>query len=967
MTRASASRWLCAAACLIGTTMAAPVHAQVIWANPWTYQSTLQLDRPDHGTTFKADGGVIVSSLNSHLQLLQIGPNGEKQWDANLFAYFYGGFDYPSSWTGSHLPLEDSGAVISTPSSYPSLQFLTRLDGSGNILWSREAAASWLTRYGNEQIAYAGCNSLTLADLASGSVLWQRSFQLANSCAPMSGALDASGNIVAEFPLHAGNSDGYRLAKFHADGTELWSVIDATAGESTLVGMGGTTLYLQTPTELIALDANSGSEIWSTVISEDATFVLSADAPIEPIMLVTETSGSITRFEATNGNVRWSIPTGDCRFCVPAFTTPGSFVYSSRQDVTRIDSSNGAQVWSTPLPQTDNQGSPLYWYEFGGLANNSFLGVYGAKTVGIHARFQPVDFASGALLPELVSPFMDYGAIGMSAADGNDAFDVAQGATENVDPIRLRRTDVNTGAVTWENTDTVLPTPFADLGYRQDFRGAMLAVSTDAVATATTWSRPGAVSFGSFELGQVSVHERATGAQRWNVILGDAAQGMTDISSPAFDSAGNVFVTMRAYRACGLVGEYCGFLALYKLAADTGSIVWQLDSGDFSPVTPPFPQTFTIPFEVFNDDIIISDRFPGASHALARLSGVDGSRVWSTNVFSGNSSGLYFYRQDSNHIIATAQPQSARVDLATGATLWTASFVEPACQQTCYQYAQLVLANGDLISVGEGNSKPSIFREHNDGSGTLESWTLEPNDPQLRSLVHSVGAAPSGSVKLVMSRIDRKTPGAISLLAGFDPVTGNLTSQQVITLRPMDATSTSLGKDLLAFPTEDRMIFRARDLGETRAYSNGSGLLDTTITAHGDFTLGITADTNPAQIGQVVGFQIVVSYTGDLPVSGAVLNAGTVTRQGGLSNLSCSMQSASNCVLDDRSGNVHASFDIQPGGSIEIDGQMRIVDDLDDDYFGGVVAGPTNLSEPDTVNNFARVQIERSLFTDSFD
>lgn len=182
-----------------------------------------------------------------HLQLLQIGPNGEKHWDASLYAYASGGFDYSFSRPGPHLPLENNGAVISVPSDYHSYQFLTHLDGSGNILWSREAAASWLVRYGNNQIAYAGCNSLTLADLASGNVLWQRSFQLSANCAPMSGALDASGNIVAEFPLHAGNSDGYRLAKFQANGTELWSVIDATAGDSSIVGIGGTTLYLQTP------------------------------------------------------------------------------------------------------------------------------------------------------------------------------------------------------------------------------------------------------------------------------------------------------------------------------------------------------------------------------------------------------------------------------------------------------------------------------------------------------------------------------------------------------------------------------------------------------------------------------------------------------------------------------------------------------------------------------------------------
>ncbi|HMM68480.1 MAG TPA: hypothetical protein PKC03_16210, partial [Dokdonella sp.] len=89
--------------------------------------------------------------------------------------------------------------------------------------------------------------------------------------------------------------------------------------------------------------------------------------------------------------------------------------------------------------------------------------------------------------------------------------------------------------------------------------------------------------------------------------------------------------------------------------------------------------------------------------------------------------------------------------------------------------------------------------------------------------------------------------------------------------------------------------------------------------------------------------------------------------KGGISSVVCTPAGASNCTVDTRFGSVNATFDILPGGSLTIDGQARVVDGAETNYIGVGTYGPTSLSEPDTINNFARSKVIQSLFKNGFD
>jgi len=145
----------------------------------------------------------------------------------------------------------------------------------------------------------------------------------------------------------------------------------------------------------------------------------------------------------------------------------------------------------------------------------------------------------------------------------------------------------------------------------------------------------------------------------------------------------------------------------------------------------------------------------------------------------------------------------------------------------------------------------------------------------------------------------------------------------------------------------------------------GAGLIDTTVTATGNLSLQLTTDRHAANVGQPVNFHIHVDYSGDNPISGARLIAdfpwvGRATAQ------FCATQSAANCTLDTRSNSVSAQFDIQPGGSIDITGQLRVSDGSDPGKLSAIVIGPIGLNEQDPSDNAAQTIVNQSLFADGF-
>jgi hypothetical protein len=142
-------------------------------------------------------------------------------------------------------------------------------------------------------------------------------------------------------------------------------------------------------------------------------------------------------------------------------------------------------------------------------------------------------------------------------------------------------------------------------------------------------------------------------------------------------------------------------------------------------------------------------------------------------------------------------------------------------------------------------------------------------------------------------------------------------------------------------------------------------LIDTTLTAAGNLSIHVTSDHAVAHPADVIGFHVVVSYDGSAPISGAHAIA-DLSGLGMTSGVTCATQSAANCVLDTASGVVNASFDIQPGGHVDITGQVSVSLAPGNLLLPALVYGPTGLSEQDTLDNFAMLSLTDEIFANGF-
>jgi hypothetical protein len=942
-----------------------PSIAQVIWNSPWTYSTPMPL-RATEGLdlAFTADGGVILGSIadtGSDRKTRRIHANGSLQWNSSIYGY-RGGFDQS---IGNTVEMEDGGAIVTLGSDWPYLSGeISRLNSSGNLLWSRSALVHSVARLDTNRVAFSGCNTLTVADVQTGNVLWQLAFDRDKNCTGDSASIVDSNSVYASFGISSGfYVTGYRVVKTDANGNVEWNISAQLAKGGSVVAAGAGVVYLQTELNLLALSEANGLTLWSAPLNQNAKVLVSDDLAADPIVI---DASSVRRLSSVSGSELWSVDPSACIYCGNASVVGNSIVtlINSRLGLIKLNASTGATAWSTILPTEDANGHALAWQGFGGLSNNHLLGVATAYAAGATtAHFQGIDFSTGVMTSELVSPQTDQGVFASSVANGNDVFDAAYGSEQSGKTLRLRRVDALTGAPVWERSVLALPAPgyFSSITYFD--QPPSVIVNGDTVAIAYSAS---SYSYNTPGLTYVMLFDRATGDMIWSKLLMEEGQALTYDSFPEFDSAGNVFIGVGTNLPCDF-GDYCGRQFIYKLSAQTGDVQWRFDrAAPPTRSTRAAGQVFPQDFEVIDDDIVVAGTFAGTTHTLLRLSGSDASLIWSSDLFSGSSYGVSIYRQDDQHIIASSWPQSARLDVSNGNVLWTATSTPSSCTQNCYGYDQLVLPDGSLIAVGEGDSKPQISRALNDGSGQINRWQLDPNDPSLRSTVSFVRRTPSGRIMLQGRRAYRGSMGKLSLLIEFDPSSGAMLNQQVLYPGAYDATSDVLSPIVTQFTQDNQMLFNGFRVSETLPWTSGAGLLDTTITARGNLQLSISTDRKHVARGQTLGFQLLATYTGDQPISGAHIFAGTWL-QGGVLNLTCEVQAASNCNIDDRSGSIDATFDIQPGGSVTISGEMTVVEESESYYLSGVVSGPVSLSETNTIDNFSRANLVQPLFQDGFE
>jgi hypothetical protein len=920
--------------------------ASTVWQNDWTYtapsylSSGFSFQGPTAPVAYSGDGDVLFAGINRspfNAQVTRLDSAGNLRWVSNLDNY--SAQDY---YQANALIANDDGSAFVALGGIPGSR-IARLDPNGALVWMRNLPSRWMTKLPGGKLALGDCTRISVIDANSGDLLWERRTVPSSYCGLGGLPVDSLGNIYQVFYA----ADVVHVQKFDVDGNLTYETTGGTTfGEQVgaIVGIDGTNFYVRVGADLRAFRLSDGGLAWTIQPESFDSGIASGDTPSELVLVGTD---SIRRLAADTGVERWSKPLTNGHF---ARSAGGSILVNADSSLIRLNAATGTTVWSLPLPAVDDAGDPLYWQQFGGLANNHIIGIAGAYPVNKAAPpfVQTIDFSSGSLLPRAPVPLVAQGVDATSKVYGTQIVSVAHNSSATGPKLRIRSVDAGNGGTQWETVDDM---PLGDQFFTPG-QPAYFAIEDDVIAVVSTLTRP--VNLAPPESGfQIGLYDRATGSKQWSVTLNEPTQAGTNSVGPEIDADGNVYAAVEIDLACG--ASTCSHTRMYKFSRQTGAILWSTDRAG----------NWLRTFEAFGNDILLAGPLDGTNKTLALLSGTDGSELWSTTLFSGDGTYFGFYRVDAQHVVFSSELNNAKIDVNTGAAAWTAANAPYGCT-FCYGTRFVTLANGDALSALAVNSTPVVRRFHNDGSGTVEQWVLSPASPILSQSAHSALLTPSGNIELTVRRSLLSTWISLQFIARFDPTTGTVLGQQLVSASPLDAGSQSRYWYSLAWPTDGSLLTHSTSIESPSPATTGLALLDSSVLASGDLSASLTVDSTAASPGQEVGFHMTVNYTGDQPVTSGHL-FGYLPWQGGTRSIACTPVNASNCAVDTRFGSVNATFDILPGGSITIDGQVRVIDGTETNYIGVGAFGPTSLSELDTTNNFGRSKVIQSLFKNGFD
>jgi hypothetical protein len=545
-------------------------------------------------------------------------------------------------------------------------------------------------------------------------------------------------------------------------------------------------------------------------------------------------------------------------------------------------------------------------------------------------------------------------------ASGGYIASSATAQTANATDVLVRSVDLNSGILHWESSQPVYPTP--------SLPGIATGGGRVVAAAAANYS----CSYGNptNSLTWVAAYDEQNGAILWQKSIGDYTQLCTYVSEPVIDAGGDVYVGFGTYvPSCTTWSPcYTAEQSLLKLKGADGTLLWRFDNTDFDIDANQinlqmFPQLFTL----LGGDVALFGPFGGAlaGHDVVKLSGLDGSVQWTSDVFGGDYTASFHVAADGNLIVIGANSW-VKLDAGSGATVWANPLSPTACNFGCSYSGALGMPNGDTYYFGESEYQPYMELFPGATGSIQRQWQL-PNNASLSSNVLRATADSSDHVWLKLYRHFRSGGGVIDFLVRFDPNSGTLLGQQALV--GYDSLSSLMPYttvDFLAAPENNRLPVVTYLQDAPAPSTTGNAVIDTTVRATGDISVETTVDHVGAHLGDTVGFHVVVKYSGNNPLTGAHAIV-DLYQAGDLSNLSCVTQGASNCVLDSRFGGLAtATFDIQPGGQIEIAGQLHVTSASATLMAKSIAYGPVGLSEQDTLNNFSPIEFGDEIFKDGF-
>ena len=942
----------CTGVVAVALALAAPVGAGEIWRSdvyasaPPTFAYLWPPSLSGSVIAFGDDGDVVYGSPSPNLsdqRIVRVRGDGSIRW----------AFALPLSESADAIAAiladGDGGATFS----HTVTGRIVHIAPDGSLAWSRALPAFSLARVSANRVAVAGGGRVTLLDTASGDVVWQRTLSQPGYDGIVA---DGAGNLYAGV-RSAQSGASLDVLKLSPDGHALWRMaVDGTSGG--VVAVGGDLLYVKGGYDLHALNTVDGALVWRRYAGSDIAVRFSPDAASEPVVA---DHAHIERLDASNGNARWSTPITDLQRLDRA---GDALLGATSSALLRVDPADGTVMWSVPA-----SGGPEFPMGIGPYGNEARFIARTNAAPGLAGPIdRRIDLATGATIANADTMSIAQGISEIGRLDSQGRV-VCAGVSQHPDGPRLnlRSIDAATGAMHWQNNEYVdLPggifAPSAlQAAPELAVRGDMFAIS-QMLGDSIRCELNAAVA-------RVASYTLESGGRRWQTWLRDATDRHCPlVSAPVADSAGNVFVSVSTLVYCP-ESPGCQRRTLYKLASADGAVVWRRDESADAGMEglvlyPKAPTSVDM-------DVVVAGSVDGVAATAQRIAGTDGSVAWTSHEFDSLAPAEYVDRIDDGHLIVYGGDATsfrfAALDSANGLTSWASSAPwQPCYNSGCLAYGEpFFLLGGDKLAPFQRDYAPLLKRQHNDGSGLVEEWMLGDASPILSSWVRQVLIDPSGQLHVYLRRGHRFT-GSVSFLAALD-AEGHLLGQQAFYPYDGDALDAWSYPEPLAMPALDRVLARTYAARPPLPTTSGVALYDTSVTAHGN--LAIALDVDRAQVGaeMPLAFHLQVTYTGDTPISGVRLVA-NLPWASGITAATCALQSGSSCVLDTRSGNLRATFDLAPGGTADLAGNVRVLDDAaEKPAITAATYGPMGLSEVDTIDNFARADLLQSLFLDGFD
>ena len=959
------------AAVLLAASAVQAAHAQSpIWTSGWTISGPPNFRLADTSPAFAvaADGDVVLaapSSAMSDFQVIRIAPTGAAlRWAINLGGNASAG----DGRINGLLATTDGGAIVAFGGQ------VAKVAGNGTLAWSRAIPQSSFLTADSGAIVTAGCNwpdttgIVSALDSDTGTIVWQRAFGGSQQCKLGGAVRDVAGNVYVTLLEYQNNTSvvSYTvLVKLDAAGETVWTVLASKTGLASLIGADADRVFASTNVDVRGFASADGSAQWTTPIaSSGAVAFVAQDSSVEPVI---EADGTITRLAGDTGAARWTVSGSGLHVVDETILMAG---------LVRLDPATGASLWTADVSNTDGEGNSLSSYSFKkggvlGLIASARTNAFGSPA----PYLQAIDVLTGGAGDAIQIPPVAQGigepissGWGYSVADDSGhvlSVAVAEGIAGP--EIRLRQQSAVDGAVMWEVSEPALLLPVEYFwGYTPSQPSLSWTDAAVVVACAENYNSGGTYAGTAW----VAAFNRLTGQQLWSTQLVDAYQQGTAVTMPVVAGDGSIFLATGASFATpeppyGYIHNY-GQVSVYKLSAVDGHTLWRRDApgpyGSYYAITPALIGVGV--------DALVGGAFESqpAASTLVRLAGSNGATLWASSLFPADGVST-IHDAGSGSLVVTGDGW-AKVDASTGATAWQDSWPgDPSCAASpgCSLSDGPMLPAGDLLSFGFAHYTPWLVRYRGDGSGIVDSWQPESVVPTLRSYIGSAAVDSGGQIWVRLGRYMPNPSLGLTFLARFDPGTGAFASQQAVGSFDGDLFTVTNSPELIAAPKNNRLLIDTFDVNLSQPASLGDALLDTTILATGDLTAQVSLTASEVMPGQETAFHLTVDYTGDQPVAGVTLTA----RLGWSSDptqVVCTPQGGSNCIVHTEAGGVRASFDIQPGGHVDITAHIRVLESTNETpTFRMAVQGPSGLNETETRNNFSSLTIAQSLFIGGFD